>query len=256
MSLDSIYRDGVAKVWEKDAVSQKNYLDIVSKTRNMPSIDFKSLNAFFIPNDDYVPTYFGEEIRNREYGFYDDSAQFCYWNNCLVIPIHNVADKIVSVVGFNPFRYVEAKENQDWSINYYIYASASHFKKGSHLFYLEGCFSRAMDEGYLFLTDGIFDTVSMQLAGFNTAALMGSSLTQELSAILRFIDRLIIVIDNDEAGQKLANDIKRAHKNVTIVKQGVTKDVDDLLKSDKREIAIAELRKAQECRTSYYTLNV
>lgn len=256
MSLDTIYRKGIERVWDEDSSSQANYINAVLTARNMKCMELNKLHAFFIPNDHYVERFFGSEILNPMYGFYDKIGTCCYWNNCLVFPIYNVADKIVSVVGFNPFRYVEAKEKKDWSLNYYIYADSQHFKKGAHLFYLEGAYSRALDEGYLFLTDGIFDTISLQTVNFISAALMGSSVTSEIAALLRFIKRLIVVIDNDEAGQKLANDLMRVHPQVTIVKQKLTKDIDDLLKGDRRDRAITELEKAKVSGASYFTLSV
>ena len=54
MSLDSIYRNGIQRVWTEDYDSQCKYTDLVRQTRNMQGIDFKKINAFFIPNDDYV----------------------------------------------------------------------------------------------------------------------------------------------------------------------------------------------------------
>ena len=58
MSLDSIYRNGIQRVWTEDYDSQCKYTDLVRQTRNMQGIDFKKINAFFIPNDDYVKQYF------------------------------------------------------------------------------------------------------------------------------------------------------------------------------------------------------
>ena len=131
MSLNSIYRNGIQRVWTEDYDSQRKYTDLVRQTRNMQGIDFKKINAFFIPNDDYVKQYFDIEILSPEYGFYNRESQ-CFWNNCLVIPIYNVADRIISVVGFNPFKYLQAKETKDWSLNYYIYAVHA-FSKKDHL---------------------------------------------------------------------------------------------------------------------------
>lgn len=255
MSLDTIYRNGLKRVWEEDTDSQLQYTSIIAQTRNIKGVDFKKINSFFIPNDNYMKLYFDPEISNAEYGFYAQDS-FCFWNNCLIIPIYNVADKVISVVGFNPFRYVKAKETLDWSLNYYSYASSRIFKKGAFMFYLEGCYQRALDEGYLFITDGVWDTISAQLAGFNAAALMGSTVTPEIAAMLRFVKWVILAIDNDEAGQKLASDIRKIHPRVTVLKQGKTKDLDDLLKSKYRSVAISELENAKNCHTSFYTMKL
>lgn len=256
MSLDRVYREGVSRIWQEDRSSQEEFLSIIAQVRGMQSFDFETIKAVFIPNDQYLLQYFDAEILDPQYGFYDYENR-CFWNNCMIIPIYNVADKVVSVCGFNPFRYLQAKEEKDWSLNYYVYASSKSFRKGAFLFYLEGCYQRAFDDGYLFLTDGIFDTISLQLAGFNAAAMMGSSLTPEIMTMLKFIKRVLLVCDNDEAGYKVSEQLKKKHKNVTIVKQGKTKDIDELLKSDKRELCISELHRAlKSMNCSTFTLNV
>lgn len=255
MMLDTIYREGVARIWAEDSSSQQNFVKIISDVRKMKCIDFKKINAFFVPNDDYVATYFPDEIRQPEYGFYNSDG-LCFWNNCLLIPIFDVADNVRSVVGFNPFRYTEAKEKQDWSLNYYIYSPNSVFKKGSFLFYLEGVYKKALQDGYLFLTDGVFDAISLASEGFNAAAMMGSSLTPEIVMLLRFIKHVLLVIDNDDAGIKLANSLQRMHSGVTVVTQKHTKDVDDLLKGPFHDEAVRELHKAQNCCQKKFTLDL
>lgn len=254
MSFDTIYRDGVQRIWEEDAESQRGFLDAIASARNMKSIDFKAINAFFVPNDAYILKYFDDTITFSEYGFYE--GDYCFWNNCLLMPIYDVADKVVSVAGFNPFRYLESKEKDDRSINYYIYAPSQVFKKGSFMFYLEGCYKRALDDQYIIITDGVFDTIALQLAGFNAGALMSSSVTQEIATLLRFIKHVLIASDNDEAGLKLVEKIRAVHPFVTVIRQKRTKDIDDLLKSEYRDKAISELKMAINSVSFSYSLNV
>lgn len=46
MSLDSIYRNGIQRVWTEDYDSQCKYTDLVRQTRNMQGIDFKRSMPF------------------------------------------------------------------------------------------------------------------------------------------------------------------------------------------------------------------
>lgn len=245
MSFDSVYRAGVARVWADDRASQENFAKIVSEVRNSKGIDFEKVNAFFIPNDEYLVKYFPPDVRSSEYGFYNDNGE-CFWNNCMVMPIYDVADNVRSVAGFNPFRYVQAKETGDKSLNYYLYAPNRTFKKGSFLFYTEGTYRHALEERYLFVVDGVFDAYALANEGFNAAALMGSSLTPEIIALLRFVKRVFLVADNDEAGMKLAIALRRVHPGVVLVKQKFTKDIDELLKSDRHDETVLALKRATQ----------
>lgn len=241
MSFDKMYRDGIERVWDIDASSQNGYLRIIQDARNMSGMNFRKINACFIPNDRYFLNYFGEDAKDPAYGIYDES-NVCFWNNCLVFPIYNVADQVVSLAGFNPLQYVQVKETGDRELNYYVYSPKSVFSKRRYLFYTEGTYFSAMADGYLFLTDGIFDTLMLAQNGFWSAALMGSSLTPEIIMQLRFIKRVILLADNDLAGVKLYRFAKKYLKNVVLAKQGITKDVDELLKGNKKEAALRWLK--------------
>lgn len=255
MSLDNIYRKGINRVWDEDAESQKQYLSAVAECRGMKMLDFRRMNAMFIPNDEYLLRYFDSEIASQSYGFYDYDGK-CVWNNCLIMPIYNVADKVASVAGFNPFRYTEAHEKQDWSETYYSYASSKVFKRGSYLFYEEGEYKRALEDGYVFLTDGVFDAISVHEAGFNAMAMMGSNVTPEIASMLLFVKRVLVLCDNDDAGYKLVNDLKRVHKRIVTVKQNVAKDIDEMLKGTQREVAIEGMKKAVAGIQSVYELGI
>lgn len=255
MGSRSVFEDGIIRVWRDDRLSQEKFTNIVAEARGMHGVDFESLRAFFIPNDDYLLSFFDESIKNDEYGVYDYNG-FCHWNNCLVFPIYNVAGVIRSFVGFNPFNYLRAHEENDWSLNYYIYADGKHFRKSAYMFGMQNSYTDAMDSGMVFVTDGVFDTISLSIAGFNSLALLGSAVTPEIIMLLRFVQHVLAVVDNDEAGYKLARRLSSVHSNVTVVHQKCTKDIDDLLKSNKRNAAISELRNACSSYSSEYTLNV
>lgn len=243
MNLDTLYRSGVQNAWSSDYEAQKYYTDIITELRGMKENPFKEINGIFIPNDSYMKHYFGEEIVNESYGCYDYDGR-CNWNNCLLLPILNVADKIAGFVSFNPFKYLEAKETNDWSIYYYAYSSKNVFSKGNYLFTLDGVYKRAIEDGYLLLVDGVFDTINVTRAGFNAAGLLGSTLTPQIIMLLRFIKKIVLLMDNDDAGIQLYNNLKTVLPSVDVVKQSWGKDADDALKSDYREEYIGLIKDA------------
>lgn len=244
MNVNEISKSGIECIYEKDRKSQEYYINtICHDVRNMnPNIIWKA-DGIFIPNNDYLRYYFGEESTNPEYNFYDIYGE-CIWVNKLMFPIINVVDEIVGFVGFDPFRYLEVHETNNALLNYYTYSTKNVMRKGDYLFCLAGTYKKALRDGYLIVTDGVFDSLSIAGEGFNSAALLGSTVTDAIAAQLRFIDRVIVPVDNDEAGIKLFEKLSVIHPNVIFVKQGKLKDADDILKTQFREKYVDGLMRA------------
>lgn len=241
MTLDQCYKAGYANIMKLDADSQSQYLSIVAEVRGVDISIFNNTMALFIPNDDYIVHFFGEEALNSSYGLYNDRVE-CMWLGCVLLPVFNVVGIIEGFAGFNPLRYAEAHETGDKSLNYYYYSTKEVFAKGRYLYCLPDTFVNAYEDGYALLVDGVFDTLSLAQAGFNTFGFLGSTATEEILAQLRFIKRVILLNDNDAAGLKLYDFLRRRLHNVELFKQGIAKDADDVLKSGNRDKFIAQLK--------------
>ena len=78
------------------------------------------------------------------------------------------------------------------------------FNKGSNLFALN--LAKKSKNGYILLSEGNIDVVSLHQAGFDSAvASLGTSLTSEQARLIsRYTNQVIIAYDNDGAGQKAA----------------------------------------------------
>lgn len=239
MNLDQIYRTGYRRAWSEDAESQERFCSVIAEVRSIPVSVLKSIECFFVPNEEYLVWACGEDILDAKYGVYLDDN--CLWSNCLLLPILNLNDQVMGLAGFNPFVYMDVHENLS-SENYYQYSMSSVFAKGRYMFGPAGVYKKSMRDGYLCITDGVFDTVSLNAAGFNAMALMGSTLTQEILMQLRFIKKIILVADNDDAGYKLWDNLRKSIPGAVLFKQGYTKDADEALKSEHREDFIRKLR--------------
>lgn len=234
--------NGIQKAWKEDEASQKAFLQTICDARGMRMFDASKYDMLFIPNNEYLSLYCGEIIKNPEYGVYDYDGK-CIWDNTLLIPIKDLTGKIAGIGAFNPFNYVQAHETQDWSIIYYYYSGKQFFKKGLFLFCPNDSYRKALDDGYIIVVDGLFDAISLTEAGYNAAALMGSSLTNERVVLLRLIDNIIVIPDNDDAGLELAKNIERKVKGSRVLKQAFDKDVDGALKSENRGIMLQMIEK-------------
>lgn len=232
---------GVEKIKTTDSEAQNKFIDIICKdVRNIKSDVVKRANAFYVPNDDYMAFMFGPMIKGFDFDCYNSDGT-CKWLNYLLFPITDLSGAVVGFAGFNPHRYLLSKEENDKSLNYYGYSSKHVFQKGNYLFGIEGCYKKALQDGYLIITDGLFDSISLESYGYNSMALLGSFVSDQVLAQLVFIKKVIIAHDNDEAGIKLAEYLKSKLNNVFCIKQKYTKDVDELLKTSYRDNYLAML---------------
>lgn len=238
--LNDLIKTGLKSIEENDTEIQNKYLGIIANLRNISIDTLKGANAFFVPNDDYMIAHCGDEILQPECDCYFDGM--CRWSNWLVLPIEDVNGLIVGLAGFNPFLYLKAKETGDWSIVYYQYSSASVFKKGRFIYTPPGVYEKALDDSCIMVVDGLFDALSLCEAGFNACALMDSAVTDERVVLLRFVKRVILLADNDDAGVKLYKQLRKRIPRLELFKQGKTKDIDELLKTEWREKTVKQLR--------------
>lgn len=231
---------GIKKIYELDTASQQEYISLIAtKIRKIdPKIIYKA-NGIFVPNSEYLLQYFGVEAMSPDYDLYNEDGT-CIWHNYLVVPVRNVSNTIVGLAGFNPVKYLEAKESKDWSITYYSYSQRKIFNKGDYLFMLPDTYKKAINS-YLIITDGFFDTLHLASYGYNAAALLGSAVSDTVYAMLRFVNRVILVSDNDDAGLQLEKKLKKHLNNVIVFQQNKTKDVDDILKTGDKEDYLKQL---------------
>lgn len=243
MSFGDMMKEGITRIYLEDKESLRYYVGMVcSDVRDMePDVLYRA-GAFFVANDDYMAEWFGQGITNPEYEIYRMDGT-CLWLHNLVLPVVDAVGEVVGLVGFNPFRYLEAHQTNNWMLNYYMYSSKHIFDKSRFLYSLPGTLRQGLQDGYLVITDGIFDTLSLSACGIHAAALLGSFLSPQVAAVLRFYDRVLLAMDNDDAGLKLYGRLSKVLDHVILVKQGWAKDVDDVLKSQHRNLYLSGIHK-------------
>ena len=233
MSFSEIASRGIQHIYAIDHEVQEHYIRITcEQVRHMKPDIVYEMEGFFVPNNDYMKHMFGEAILDPAYDCYDTFGN-CKWDNLLVIPIFGVFGDIVGFVGFDPFNKLRTQDPQYWSLRVYKNSSKILLDKEVHLFGKKGLYRRAFEEGYIILTDGVFDTVHASAYGLNAGALLGSSVSPQLIAILTLVDKVYLAMDNDEAGLRLYQDLKKHLKNLRCIRNRNGKDLDDLLHTNK-----------------------
>ena len=109
------------------------------------------------------------------------------------------------------------------------------FNKGSNLFALN--LAKKSKNGYILLSEGNIDVVSLHQAGFDSAvASLGTSLTPEQARLIsRYTNQVIIAYDNYGAGQKASQRaigiLEKLDLKVKVLQMNGAKDPDEFIKT-------------------------
>lgn len=108
------------------------------------------------------------------------------------------------------------------------------FSKSHNLFALN--LAKKSKSGYIILSEGNIDVVSLHQAGFDSAvASLGTSLTAEQARLIsRYTDQVIIAYDNDGAGAKASQRaieiLEKLDLRVKVLRMSGAKDPDEFIK--------------------------
>lgn len=133
------------------------------------------------------------------------------------------------------------------------------FSKSRNLFALN--LAKKSKSGYIILSEGNIDVVSLHQAGFDSAvASLGTSLTPEQARLIsRYTDQVIIAYDNDGAGQKASQRaigiLEKLDVRVKVLRMSGAKDPDEFIKR-KGADAFRNLLDASENQVDYRLRNV
>ena len=227
--MNESYFDIVERVWEEDGESQTFFFESIKEVRHS---DFnpRGLYSIFIPNEKYLLDFTTESQREDEFGLFRNGT--CIWTNQMILPLCDILGVPRGIVSFDPFVYLDVHNGETG--NYYIYSSQDVCPKGNFLYAHPESFKRGIDS-YLFITDGVFDTVSLYEHGFNAGALMGSTVSDIVIAILQLFPKVVLIRDNDEAGALLKRKLSSRLLNFVDFSVQGFKDIDEALKSDRKE---------------------
>lgn len=238
--LAVILEQGLKAMWEDSEIAdlQEQLLySFVEHTRKVPkeyiqkTVEYlKNLGAFYVPNDDFISTIFGQEIRSYRYGVYHSGGETCKYYKRLAIPLRYMDGTLFGFCGYSDGS--SEGETPDGADHIkYLYPTKDIFQKDRYMFVERDEMMKAMQDDYVCLTDGLFDKVSLQVQGYNAISLCGSALSKWHKMYLTAIKYKIVLPDNDSAGKALAERCKREMKNTLQIKQGVEWDIDDWLKT-------------------------
>lgn len=157
--------------------------------------------------------------RGKNGGFYD------LFRNRLMFPVIDVRGNVIGfsgrILGDGEPKYLNTPETLV-------------FNKSRNLFALN--LAKKSKNGYIILSEGNIDVVSLHQAGFDSAvASLGTSLTPEQARIIsRYTNQVIIAYDSDSAGVKAAQRaigiLEKLDLKVKVLKMQDAKDPDEYIK--------------------------
>ena len=159
-------------------------------------------------------------VRRTDHGFYDT------FRDRLMFPIIDVRG---DVVGFS------GRALGDRGAKYLNSRDTLVYNKGRNLFALN--LAKKSKSGYLILSEGNIDIVSLHQAGFDSAvASLGTSLTPEQARLMsRYTGEVILAYDSDAAGQKASQRaigiLERLDMKVRVLHMEGAKDPDEYIKA-------------------------
>jgi DNA primase len=143
----------------------------------------------------------------------------------LIFPFKDAHGQIVGLVGRSLLSDAELKEK-----NLSKYRNTK-FKKGQFLFGLHECKQEILDQDLVYVVEGQFDAIKAWERGIKNVVALGTShmTIYQFSVMSRYTNNIILLLDNDESGQKgRAQIVKKYGDFANIQNWYIPKDYKDI----------------------------
>jgi len=168
-------------------------------SRKLKEQDFKRYDISFIDSsvDDFQKYCDKNKISDfdlKKLGFISSNDNFLFKNR-IMFPILNFRSETIAYGG---------RALEDFGPKYLNSSDSVLYKKNRNLYFTKDFISSVKKKGYAFLVEGYFDVLSLNQLGYsNSASPSGTALTiQQLEAVSRYTNKILLCFDNDEAGLK------------------------------------------------------
>ena len=154
-------------------------------------------------------------------------------DNNLVMPFRNVHGDIVSLLGRSILPDSEQKDNQIQKYKYSLDAD-----KELYVYGLDVAKKAILEKGYVICVEGQFDCIACHEMGItNVVALGWATLSRyQFYQLLKYTDSIVLMMDNDEAGEKGKVKAKARYSNEAIIKTlsppNGFKDIDNFIRKE------------------------
>ena len=147
---------------------------------------------------------YSDDFLDKSGLFSQNYKKTSFFSGRLMFPI---SDRQGRVVAFGGRAIPEVSQNNNREQPKYINSRESEiYKKGQTLFAIDLAKSQMRQSKTVFLAEGYLDVIALHQSGIsNAVAPLGTAFTDEQAVWLgRWVDNVVLLFDNDEAGQKAA----------------------------------------------------
>lgn len=243
ISNSKFYTEMVNKIWEVDSEYQTMLVTyIAEQVRHMPVDILLEYKCFCVPDDTYLANITEGRACIEKYGLY--VGESCRYTGRFVIPLYDFMGNVCGFSGYDDGSTVREGENHIK----YLYQDKLVFDKNRNWLIKPEEYRKAIELGYIVLTDGVFDKLMLTHAGYPSASLLGSNLSAEYHVrYLKPIPTWIVARDQDDAGTDLFNKCKYYNPNTILLDYYHAEDIDDRLKKSdgfrKLDLAFNQLKR-------------
>ena len=119
-------------------------------------------------------------------------------NHNLILPYRDVYGNIIAIVGRS---LLEDEQRKIIGISKYKNTS---FDKSKHLFGFFEAKKTVIEKGYIYIVEGQFDCIQAHNSNITNVVALGSSnmSMEQVILLLRYTNNVILLLDNDEAGEE------------------------------------------------------
>lgn len=214
--MDTFLEHMTAYTMELKHRSDMSKLDNLASMRGFPRETLEKLDIFYIcdATEMLIPYYLAEI---DDFGVVSNTNKKPIFHNRFVMPIKDSVGRVQNLVGYN----ADADER-------YVYGTSKYYRRRDTLYGMENL-SKAYEDGYAILTEGITDTIRLRSLGYeNSFAYCG---THGSSSIMRQLNRcrygVIRIPDRDSAGQRALKK-QTCNRSITLNVYIKYKDVDEM----------------------------
>jgi len=188
-------------LFENQGAAALNYI----KNRGISDEMIKHFNLGFSPvNRDFLHNFLKQKGYSNDFleksGLFSSKYQkIPLFSGRLMFPITDRQGRIVAFGG----RALQTDNNAPKYINS---PETEIYKKGQTLFAIDNAKTLMRQDKTVYLAEGYMDVIALHQAGVtNSVAPLGTAFTDEQALWLRrWADKVVLILDNDEAGQKAA----------------------------------------------------
>ena len=184
---------------------------------NFPIQNLEEKNIFLM-SEKLHPTYaIPDEFKSYALGLFS-ANEFPIYADRLVYPVRDVKGNVMGLCGWDPVEQPKYLDSKTYGYN----------AKRNTLYGMEKLKDYYTSTNPVFITEGIVCCNYLRANGFNSLALLGSSISSYVVEILkRFERRCVLIPDNDEAGLHIYTTALKSLPKAQCFVSVVAKDIDD-----------------------------